>query len=323
MILSHTVSMSAYSLDLRQRVLAAVARGMLRQEIVTIFAISLGTLKRWLAKQRQGLNLRPGTPSGPQPTITPAHHVALRGQLEDHPDATLAEHAALWNAVHGTTLSQWTFGRAIRGIGWTRKKRRLVPLSGTRQHDRRSASGSLHVPRWTSSSWTKRAEHLNLTPRYARAPRGQRAPDRIPRNTPPNTTLIAAMTTLGMGAAMVMEGATDTRAFEVYVEHFLVPSLTPGMVVVLDNVSAHKSQRVHALIAGAGCELWYLPAYSPDLSPIEEAFSKLKTLLRRAATRTKEALLETIGTALGQITSSDARGYFTHCGYDIPLSTDQ
>ncbi len=164
---------------------------------------------------------------------------------------------------------------------------------------------------------------LNLTPGYARAPRGQRAPDRIPRNTPPSTTLIAAMTTRGMGAARVLEGATDTSAFEVYVEHFLVPSLTPGMVVVLDNLSAHKSQRVPALIAGADCELWYLPAYSPDLSPIEEAFSKLKTLLRRAATRTKEAWLETIGPALGQITSSDARGYFTHCGYHIPLPMDQ
>jgi transposase len=125
---------------------------MPRQEIVTIFAISLGTLKRWLAKQRQGLDLRPGTPSGPQPTITPAHHVALRGQLDDHPDATLAEHATWWNAAHGTTLSQWTLGRAIRGMGWTRKKRRWVPPSAMRQHDRRAASGSLHVQRRPSSS---------------------------------------------------------------------------------------------------------------------------------------------------------------------------
>lgn len=131
------------------------------------------------------------------------------------------------------------------------------------------------------------------------------------------------MTTTGMGAAMVVDGATDTRTFEVYVEHFLVPSLTPGTVVVLDNLSAHKSRRVHSLIAGASCELWYLPAYSPDLSPIEEAFSKLKPLLRRAATRTKEALLEAIGTALGQITSSDARGYFAHCGYRMSLPMDQ
>jgi transposase len=145
---------------------------------------------------------------------------------------------------------------------------------------------------------------------------------RIPRNTPPNTTLIAAMTPDGMGAAMVVDGATDTTAFEVYVEHFLVPTLTHGQVVVLDNLRAHKSARVQTLIAAAGCELWYLPSYSPDLSPIEEAYAKLKMLLRRAAARTKEALLEAIGTALGQITSSDARGYFTHCGYHMPVPMD-
>ena len=164
--------------------------------------------------------------------------------------------------------------------------------------------------------------NINLTPRYARSPRGKRAHGRIPRNTPANSTLIAAMTTEGMGAAMVLDGATDTLAFEVYVEHFLVPTLRPGQVVVLDKLSAHKGTRVRELVTGAGCELWYLPSYSPDLSPIEEAFSKLKTLLRRAATRTKEALLDAIGVALDQITSSDAHGYFTHCGFQLPQLTD-
>ncbi len=164
--------------------------------------------------------------------------------------------------------------------------------------------------------------NLNLTPRYARAPRGERTYGSIPRNTPPNATLIAAMTTEGMGAAMVLDGATDTLAFEVYVEHFLVPTLRRGQVVVLDNLSAHKGTRVRELISGAGCELWYLPSYSPDLSPIEEAFSKLKTLLRRAAARTKEALLDAIGSALSEITSSDARGYFTHCGFLLPQAKD-
>ena len=121
---------------------------------------------------------------------------------------------------------------------------------------------------------------------------------------------------------MVLDGATDTLAFEVYVEHFLVPTLRRGQVVVLDNLSAHKATRVRELISGAGCELWYLPSYSPDLSPIEEAFSKLKTLLRRAAARTKEALLDAIGSALSEITSSDARGYFTHCGFLLPQAKD-
>ncbi len=118
-----------------------------------------------------------------------------------------------------------------------------------------------------------------------------------------------------MGEALVLTGATDAAAFVTYVEQVLGPTLTPSQVVVLDKLSAHKDQRVQALIEARGCELWYLPAYSPDLSPIEEAFAKLKTLLRRAAARTREALLEAIAAALDQITAADAHGFFQHCGY--------
>lgn len=157
--------------------------------------------------------------------------------------------------------------------------------------------------------------NIDLTPRYARAPRGQRAHGQIPRNTETNTTLIAALSTQGMGPAMVLPGATNTAAFVVYVEHFLVPSLTAGQIVVLDNLSAHKSARVRKLIEAKGCELWYVPAYSPDLSPIEEAFSKLKNGLRRAGARTRAALEQAIAEALDTITAQDAQGYLTHCGY--------
>ncbi|MDP9314900.1 MAG: IS630 family transposase [Chloroflexota bacterium] len=156
---------------------------------------------------------------------------------------------------------------------------------------------------------------INLTPLYARAPRGLRAYGQVPRNTENNTTLIASLTTTGMGPALLLEGATDTAAFEVYVERVLAPELRPGQVVVIDNLSAHKSERVRPLIEARGCELWFLPAYAPDLSPIEEAFSKLKALVRRAEARTREALYDAIATALEQITASDAHGYFRHGGY--------
>jgi transposase len=159
--------------------------------------------------------------------------------------------------------------------------------------------------------------NINLTPRYARAPKGKRAFGSVPRNTNKNTTLIAAMTTMGIGPAMLLEGATDSAAFEAYVAQFLVPALVPGKVVVLDNLSAHKRPHVRTLIEAQGCEVWFLPSYSPDLSPIEEAFSKLKTLLRRAEARTREALHTAIAQALEQISASDARGYFAHCGYGL------
>jgi transposase len=114
--------MNGYSLDLRQRIVAAVERGLARQAVVTTFGVSLGTIKRLLAKQRRGADLAPGVPTGRKPTITPAQYPALRAQLDAYPDATFLEHADRWNAAHGTDLSQWTLGRAIRRTGWTRKK---------------------------------------------------------------------------------------------------------------------------------------------------------------------------------------------------------
>jgi transposase len=125
------------------------------------------------------------------------------------------------------------------------------------------------------------------------------------------------MTSEGMGPCLAVEGATTRIVFEAYIEKVLVPSLRRGqvVVVVIDNLSAHKGERVRALIESAGCELLYLPPYSPDFSPIEEAFSKVKGLLRKAGTRSREALVEAMGEALDAVTAQDARGSFAHCGY--------
>ena len=157
-----------------------------------------------------------------------------------------------------------------------------------------------------------------LTRRRARAPRGQRAVGAAPRNRGPNVTLLAALTPTGLGPGVVFEGAADRRACEAFVEQFLVPSLRRGQVVVLDNLSAHKGERVRQLIEGKGCRLRFLPPYSPDFNPIELAFAKLKTRLRRVAARTFEALVAAIGDALDAITAADARGFFGHCGFPLP-----
>lgn len=157
--------------------------------------------------------------------------------------------------------------------------------------------------------------HTRMTPLYARAPRGERAYGHVPRNHTRNTTLIAALTLEGLDAPMVLEGAMDRAAFVAWLTHFLLPTLAPGQVVVMDNLSVHKGGQVRQIIEGAACELVYLPAYSPDFTPIEGAYSKVKTLLRRAAKRTQEELVTAIGTAVEAVTSSDAHGWFTHCGY--------
>ena len=158
--------------------------------------------------------------------------------------------------------------------------------------------------------------NIGLTPLRSRAPKGKRAFGKAPRNRGKNTTLLASLSAEeGMGPAMAVEGATTTAVFEAYVEHFLAPALKEGQVVVLDNLNAHKGERVRRLVEARGACLLFLPSYSPDFSPIEEAFSKLKALLRRAEARTKEALVEAIGRALDTITSEEARGWFDHCGY--------
>jgi len=160
--------------------------------------------------------------------------------------------------------------------------------------------------------------HTSLAPVYAYAPIGERAFFEIPRNRGRNTVLLSSLHAGGMGPSMAVEGATTSEVFEAYVEHLLAPTLRPGQVVVMDNLGAHRPKRVRELIEGRGCELLYLPPYSPDLNPIEEAFSKVKHVLRKIAARTREALVGAMGGALDAVGAEDARGFFAHCGYRAP-----
>ena len=157
--------------------------------------------------------------------------------------------------------------------------------------------------------------NTSLSPLYAWAPTGERASCSVPRNRGPNTTLLSSMSLEGMGPSLVVEGATNREVFEAYVEQILSPKLRPGQVVVMDNLIAHKGDRVRELIEGRGCELIYLPPYSPDFNPIEEAFAKIKGLVRKAEARSREALVEAIGKAISALSAHDARGFFEHCGY--------
>jgi transposase len=150
---------------------------------------------------------------------------------------------------------------------------------------------------------------------HARAPRGERAIGSAPRNRGRARTAVTSLRREGIGPGMVVEGGISTAGFEAYVARILAPTLRPGDIVVMDNLRQHRGARARALIEARGAELWLLPAYSPDLNPIEEAFAKVKALLREAAARTHEALVAAIWAALKSITPSDARGYFAHCGY--------
>ena len=157
--------------------------------------------------------------------------------------------------------------------------------------------------------------NTSLSSLYAWAPKGERARCSVPRNRGPNTTLLSSMSVEGMGPSLAVEGATTREVFEAYVERLLAPSLKRGRVVVMDNLSTHKGEKVRKLIEDRGCELLYLPPYSPDLNPIEEAFSKIKGITRRAQARSREALIEAMGVAISAVTATDARGFLGHCGY--------
>jgi transposase len=152
---------------------------------------------------------------------------------------------------------------------------------------------------------------------YGRAPRGQRAPGAKPVHRGPHVTMVGALGVVGVVAAMMVDGFVDGDAFLAFVQEVLVPQLRPGQVVVLDNLKAHKVAGVREAIEAVGARLLYLPPYSPDFSPIEECWSKIKTILRTKAARTLTRLWQAITEAFAAITSQDAQGWFTHAGYCV------
>lgn len=159
--------------------------------------------------------------------------------------------------------------------------------------------------------------HIALTRPYGWAPHDQRAAGSVPRNHGKNTTLVVALTPDGLQVPWLVEGAMNTETFTWYITEQLGPTLQPGQVVVVDNLSAHKAERIREAITARQCELLFLPPYSPDCTPIEQAFSKIKAILRRLGARTREALLEAVRLALDAITPADATAWFTHAGYTL------
>ncbi len=307
--------MRAYSLDLRERVVRAVDQGYRQTKIIKLFGVSRATIKRYLKQRRETGHLYrkpiPGRPSKKGTSL----QAGVVAQLETHADATLEMHCDLWEQTSGVRVSTSTMSRAIRQVGWTRKKKTVgaterdeeARVAWREQYQKLDATRIIVIDECGS--------HIALTPLYARAPRGIRAYGKVPRNRGKNTTLIAALSWTGMGESMIIEGSATTAVFEQYVEKILAPSLSAGQIVLMDNLAAHKSPKVVEQIQAQGCCVLFLPSYSPDFSPIEETFSKIKTYLRRVGARTRESLQEAIAQALLTVTAQDAQGWFRHCGY--------
>ena len=157
--------------------------------------------------------------------------------------------------------------------------------------------------------------HIAMARLYARAPKGQRVYAAVPVNTGKNLTVLGALSLAGIVEAMTIAGSSDGYVFSTFIEDVCVPVLRPGQTVIMDNLSSHKVEGIQEAIEAVGARLEYLPPYSPDLSPIEECWSKLKTILRAKAARTSAQLDQAIAEAFALITPQDARGWFAHCGY--------
>lgn len=159
--------------------------------------------------------------------------------------------------------------------------------------------------------------HTAMTRRYARAPRGERAYGTVPRNHGANLSVIGALGLRGMIATMSVEGAVDTEVFDTFVTQVLVPALRPGEVVFLDNLSVHHASTIEQAVSAVGGTVRFLPSYSPDFSPIEPCWAKLKTFLRGSAARTRILLEDALTQALLTLSLADIQGWFHHCGYEV------
>ena len=309
--------MRSYSIDVRQRIVTAVEAGehSLRA-LAELFSVHLSTIVRLLQRFRTTGSVQPKPHGGgPRPKMDVQASARLLELVRQQPDATLAE---LRDQL-GVDCSIVTIFRTLKRNGITRKKK-------TRFAEERDSPRIQEQRRaFCKEMATVDANHVvfidetgantAMSRTYGRAPAGERVQATVP-GAWKNVTLISGMRRSGVIAPIALPGATDRLVFDTYVEKALVPELRAGDVVVWDNLSVHKSASAIAAIEAVGARVMQLPAYSPDLTPIEEMFSKIKEGLRSIAARTVEGVIGAMGKVLNQITPDDILGWFhDRCPY--------
>ena len=308
------------SFDLRSRVLAAVDAGLSCRQAAERFGVSASSAIRWAALRRTSGDARPKPQGGDRLSHkTEAHAALIHAALDEVPDITLPELRA---QLAGPRRSGQRGGAlALLPPSQAHAQKKTAHASEQARPDVLSRRES-----WFEDQLDLDPERLvfidetwastNMARRYGRAPRGQRLRVGVPHGHWKTTTFVAGLRTTGLIAPFVLDGPINRSAFETYVARVLIPELTPGAVVIMDNLSSHKGPRLRELIEAAGASLLYLPPYSPDFNPIENAFAKLKALLRKAAERTVEGLWTAIGRLLDAFTPNECANYFAAAGYD-------
>jgi transposase len=307
--------MRPYSLDLRERIAAAIDdhEGSIR-EIARIFRVSTSFIVRLLQRRRATGTLDAEPHGGGTPPALGADDLERLAELvRKQPDATLKQ----LKELGGFTCSLKTLWFALDGLGLTRKKKSLHADQRDRpdvQKKRRSFRRKVNQIEPKCLVFVDETGVTTaMTPTHARSPRGERAFGSAPASWE-SVTVIAALGQDGVRAPLAFPGATDTATFQTYIEQVLVPALHAGDVVVLDNLKPHLAAGVTAAIEGAGARVLPLPPYSPDLTPIEEMFSKVKEALRRAGARAKVELYDALSDVLGHVTTENILGWFQHAG---------
>jgi transposase len=201
---------------------------------------------------------------------------------------------------------------------WTCRAKKTLPASERDEKQReefRQTASAINAHRFIFVD--EAAANLAMTRLYGRAPRGERVSECVPRNYGESISVLGALSVSGVRAAMTVDGAVDTLCFDAFITQILVPQLHSGDVVVLDNLNVHKASQIEAAAEAVGASVLWLPAYSPDMTPIEQCWSKIKAFLRSVKARTRAELDAALAQAIKLVTASDALGWFTHCGYKV------
>lgn len=315
--------MGPYSVDLRERIVGSYTAGEGScPELAERYKVCRATSYNYVRRERMGQGLAPKrrTPSPRRPTNDPVVRATVVALVDEDNDATLAQYCDRLEARTKVRLPLSSMCRLLKVLDLRRKKtvhasERDQEANRERRETFRAEIDALEPECLHFVDET--GINIAMARRYARAEGGARAHGDVPKNWGENVSVIGSISLDGQTAVMRVPGSVDADVFTTYVEQVLAPALKPGDVVVLDNLSVHKDRRVRDTIEAHGAELRFLPPYSPDFSPIEPCWSKVKTALRAAAARTVESLDAALTSALACITPQDARGWFKHCGYRV------
>src|SRR6516162_5719097 len=309
-----------YSDDLRERVVAAIEAGHTREEVAELYNMALSTVGGFIKRKRETGSVSPDKFGGYKTFALEPHTDLVKELVAEQPDSTLAE-LQVRLAKEEVKVSQSGISRFLHHINLTFKK--SIHASEQDRPDVAAARKALRKEQLTLDPKKlvfidETAATTNMTRLYGRAPQGKRLVDKVPHGHWKTTTFICGLCYDGVTAPFVLDGPMDGPYFLAYVEQILAPTLKKGQIVFLDNVSTHKVDGVEEAIEARGARAVFLPAYSPDLNPIEQLFARLKSFLRKMKARTVEELWRAIASFLKGVSKEECKAYLTNSGYTEP-----